>query len=83
MLDYFLYIIAIVCEILSVIIVVRAIMSWFVARPNTLSLLLDRITEPILGPLRRILPHAGPFDFSPFVAIVLLQLIRYIAIRVG
>jgi len=40
-----------------------------------LTAILFRITEPILSPLRRIIPRFGVLDFSPLVAIILLQLI--------
>jgi YggT family protein len=34
---------------------------------------LDQITEPILSPLRRIVPRVGMIDITPLVAIILLQ----------
>jgi len=37
--------------------------------------LLDDITEPILGPLRRVLPTLGMIDISPIVAIILINFI--------
>ena len=36
---------------------------------------LYRITEPVLQPIRQILPPAGGLDFSPFVAMLLVQLL--------
>jgi YggT family protein len=36
---------------------------------------LYQITEPVLQPLRQILPPAGGLDFSPFVAMLLVQLL--------
>ena len=70
--------IRLLCEILTFAIFIRVIMSWFVTSPNTLTTILDKITEPILAPLRRIIPRAGMFDFTPMVAIILLQLITYL-----
>ena len=67
--------IGILCEVLTVAIFLRVILSWFQTSPNTLTYILDRITEPILSPLRRIIPRAGMFDFTPMVAIILLQVI--------
>jgi len=67
--------IRLLCEVLTFAIFIRVILSWFVTRPNTLTIILDKITEPILAPLRRIIPKAGMFDFTPLVAIILLQLI--------
>ncbi len=73
--EVFLNFIRLLCEVLTFAIFIRVILSWFVTRPNTLTIILDKITEPILAPLRRIIPRAGMFDFTPLVAIVLLQLI--------
>ncbi len=37
---------------------------------------IHRLTEPILGPIRSILPRAGMLDFSPMVAIILLTVLQ-------
>ena len=71
--------IELLCEILSLAIIFRAILSWFSPAPgNRLMLVLYRVTEPVLAPLRRIIPRAGMLDFTPLVAIILLQLIIYL-----
>jgi YggT family protein len=68
-----------ICFILSMAILIRVVISWFpVNRHNPAILLLDSVTEPILSRLRRIIPLVGMFDFSPFVAIVILFLIPVI-----
>jgi len=55
---------------------VRAILSWFAMDPrNPLIEVLDQITEPILAPLRRIVPRLGMIDITPLVAIILLQVL--------
>ncbi|HEX6291653.1 MAG TPA: YggT family protein [Herpetosiphonaceae bacterium] len=41
-----------------------------------ISQILYEITEPILAPLRRIIPSVGFIDFSPMVAILLLSVLR-------
>jgi YggT family protein len=38
--------------------------------------ILYEITEPILGPLRRVIPTVGMFDFSPMIALLLLNLLQ-------
>ena len=68
--------IRILCEVLTLAIIFRAILSWFSPRPtNILAVILYKVTEPLLSPLRRIIPRAGTFDFTPLAAIILLQLI--------
>jgi YggT family protein len=46
---------------------------------------LYRITEPLLGPIRRRLPNLGPIDISPVILLLLLQFtaytVNYIAAR--
>jgi YggT family protein len=65
-----------ICRILTYAIIARAILSWFVrSRQNLLFMILDDITEPLLAPLRRIIPRFGMFDLSPLAAIVILYLI--------
>ena len=43
---------------------------------------LVQVTEPILAPIRRVLPTFGMLDFSPMVAILLLALMQQIITRV-
>ncbi len=63
------------CEVLTFAIFIRVILSWFSPRPNVLTVILGKITEPILAPLRRIIPRVGMFDLTPLVAIIILQVI--------
>ena len=64
------------CELLTLVIIARVIVSWFSPSPtNRLAIILYQLTEPFLAPLRRIIPRVGMFDFTPLVAIVLLRLI--------
>jgi len=73
------YFIRLLCEVLTLAIIFRAILSWFSPRPtNILAVILYRVTEPLLAPLRRIIPRIGMIDFTPMVAIILLQLIKYL-----
>ncbi|MCX7616416.1 MAG: YggT family protein [Tepidiforma sp.] len=51
----------------------RSLMSWFpISQDNEVARLLYRITEPLLEPVRRVLPRTGFIDFSGMVVIILL-----------
>ena len=77
--EYFVRAVIIVCYALIVAIIVRALLSWFaVGRDNSLVNLLHTITEPILAPLRRIIPRLNMFDLSPMVAIILLYIVVWL-----
>ncbi|MEA1015800.1 YggT family protein [Sphingomonas sp. LY54] len=72
-------------RVLSYIIIAQAIISWLVAFNviNTTNdfvrsflYALDRITEPLYRPIRRILPDFGGIDFSPLVVLLLIVVAR-------
>ncbi len=68
-------------QILSWAIIIRILLSWVRIDPYHPAIrLLDQITEPILAPLRNMLPTAGGLDFSPIVAIILLSLVQRLVI---
>ena len=59
--------------VVTVLIVVRAFWSWVSPFPsNPLQRFVWNVTEPILGPVRGMLPALGGLDLSPLVAILLL-----------
>ena len=63
-------------QVLTFAVLARALMSWFPASPdNPLVRVLWQVTEPILAPLRRIIPRIGMIDITPMVAIILLQVV--------
>jgi YggT family protein len=69
-------VLAALIQLLALAIFFRAILSWFVRDPyNPVVQALDAITEPILQPLRQIIPRMGMIDLSPLVAIILLSVI--------
>ena len=78
-------ILSILLNILWWIIIVQAVMSWLLAFNviNThnefvrqLWYVLERITEPLYRPIRRIMPDFGGIDLTPMVVLILLIIIR-------
>lgn len=71
-------------ELLSILIVVRALVSWLpLSEDNKFNSFLVLMTEPIMDPIRRLLykfefTRELPVDFSPIVAIILLGIISSI-----
>ena len=77
----FVSIIRVLCDVFAILILLRVVVSWYSPRPtNILVRILHRLTEPVLAPLRRIIPRVGRLDFTPLVAVVLLQVIHYFSL---
>ena len=78
------------------IIVIQAVLSWLIAFNvintsndfvRTFLAALDRMTEPLYRPIRRIMPDFGAIDFSPLVVLIILlvidRLLRGLALQVA
>ncbi|HZD24687.1 MAG TPA: YggT family protein [Alphaproteobacteria bacterium] len=81
--------IATVIDLYIWIILIQVILSWLVAFNvvNTgnrvvymIGDVLHRLTEPVLGPIRRILPNLGPVDISPVILILVLYFLRNLVV---
>lgn len=65
-----------------VLLVVRAVLSFVDPyASNPLALLTGQLTEPLLQPLRRVIPPAGGFDWSVLLAFVVLQLLQILLLH--
>ena len=60
-------------------ILARVLLSWFRVNPyHPAVAFLYQITEPILKPLRNVIPPLGMIDISPIVALILMDIVRQI-----
>jgi YggT family protein len=76
---YLLTFVELLFNILQFAIIIRALLSWFNPREdNPIVRFLFDITEPILAPLRRIVPRLGMVDVTPLVAILLMSVIQQV-----
>ena len=58
-------------------VVIQAILSFFMDPYHRVRQTLDQIVNPFLNPIRRIIPLMGNLDFSPLVLIILLQIVGW------
>ena len=66
-----------IIDFYSLIVFVAIILSWFqLPYSNPVVRIVNRFTEPLLQPIRRILPTMGRMDFSPIVLLVGLQMLK-------
>ena len=69
--------------IFSILVFARVIISWMGSgSTHPLVLLVYRLTEPVLGPVRSILPSFGGLDFSPVLVLIGIQVLERVLIQV-
>jgi YggT family protein len=69
------YVFDVVCSLLWWTIIINSLISWVNPDPyNPIVTFLRKVTEPILAPIRKILPYPlkMPIDFSPLIAILII-----------
>jgi len=73
----------VLCTVLNIyllILLARAVLSWFPVRSDSgvasVLTVLMQITEPVLAPVRRMIPPAGMFDLSFIVVLITIEIIH-------
>jgi YggT family protein len=62
---------------LNIAILARILLTWIPIDPfHPIVRILNQVTEPILGPARRIIPPIGGIDFSPIIVLFLLSIVE-------
>ena len=70
-------ILSVVLDAYSLVVLVSVILSWLnLAEDNPLVSVTRRLTEPVLSPIRRLLPSGGGLDISPMVLLLGIRLLK-------
>jgi YggT family protein len=64
-----------ILQVLILVVVIQAILSFFMDPYHPVRRTIDQIVNPFLNPIRRVLPPIRNLDFSPLVLIILLQVL--------
>ena len=63
--------------------VARSLLSWFpIDQASPLYQILYKVTEPLMNPIRRVLPTMGMMDLSPMAVIIMLIVVQQVVISV-
>lgn len=70
-------------QILTWAIIARSLLTWFpIDQTSPLYQILYKVTEPIIDPLRKVLPNMGMIDLSPMAAIIVLIVMQQLVVSV-
>ena len=70
----------IVAQTLILLVIISSVLSYFMSPYHQVRQMIDRIVQPMLEPIRRVVPLVGMLDFSPLVLIILIEILSW-AIR--
>ena len=68
-------------QFLIILVIVKVILSYFMDPYHPVRQTIDNLVEPLLVPIRRVVPLIGMFDFSPLILIILVQILASVLIR--
>ena len=66
---------------LELLVIVSVILSYFMDRYHPVRRWVDAIVDPMLMPIRRVVPLVGMLDFSPIILIILIRIISNLIIN--
>jgi YggT family protein len=64
-----------ISRILIILVIIDVVLSYFMSPYHPVKMTIGRIVEPLLAPIRRIIPPVQMIDFSPIILIILIQVI--------
>lgn len=82
MFDILIYVLRAIQQILFLLVLAHVILSYFMDPYHPVRHGVDSIVQPMLNPIRRVVPLVGMLDFSPIVLIILIQIVFGVLIRI-
>jgi YggT family protein len=67
-------IINVIVQLITLVVIIKVFLSYFMSPYHPLRYNLDRIVDPMLNPIRRLIPSVGMLDLSPIILIVIVQI---------
>jgi YggT family protein len=69
-------------NLVTLVVIVDVLASWVLPNPyHPFRLAVHRLVEPMLAPIRRLVPPVGMIDFSPMILILLVQVIEVVLVN--
>jgi len=82
MIIYVVNLINIIVQLVTLLVIVKILLSYFMAPYHPVRLNIDRVVDPMLRPIQRLIPPMGMLDFSPIILVILIQLLGRIIISI-
>ena len=70
-----------IANLMFLLVLIYVVISYFMSPYHQFRMWVDRIIEPMLRPIRRIVPSVGMFDFSPIILLLIIQFVAWLLKR--
>jgi YggT family protein len=70
-----------VANLLILLVIIDSVLSFFLSPYHPVRNAIDRIINPLLVPIRRVVPLVGALDLSPLILIILIEIVSFALIR--
>jgi YggT family protein len=74
--------VSIISQLLILLVFIASILSFFMSPYHPIRETLDRLVNPMLAPIRHLVPMVGGLDFSPLILIILIQFIARAVVNI-
>jgi YggT family protein len=74
--------VGVVFTLLWLVILAHVIVSWVLSPYHDIRRFLDSLVQPLLGPVRRLIPPVGGLDLSPLVLLITLDIVRRLLVGI-
>jgi YggT family protein len=74
-------IITLVSNLLIILVILDSVLSFFLNPYHSFRVAMDRIVQPLLAPIRRVVPLVGMLDLSPLIFIILVEILSSVLVR--
>lgn len=81
MIVYIANIINYIVQLITIVVIIKVFLSYFMSPYHPVRMTIDRIVNPMLNPIQRIIPPLGMLDLSPIILIVLVQILGRVIIN--
>jgi len=71
-----------IVQLITLLVIVKVFLSYFLSPFHPLRIFLDKIIDPILIPIRKLIPPVGMVDLSPIILIIVVQLVGRLIINI-
>jgi YggT family protein len=80
--NYLINSINIIVQLITLLVIVKVFLSYFMSPVHPIRQNIDRIIDPLLRPIQRLLPNIGLLDLSPLVLIIIIQVVGRLIINI-